>query len=396
MFDRLAATIFVSVLLWASCGSMRSEELVAADKNPPHNTIVADTSADTLRKTDEWAYKIHSVIGKRAIEKLRFVDVSNGIALTEDQLLRTSDGGKSWYPLKKAWGPDSVLNDVQVVTQNELYVITLPPRKGEKPKSVSEIYRSNDGGTSWTKLMYFDSGTLNQLTVLPNKVLIAVGRKDVSLPESDTQIVALRSEDNGMTWSDVASEMNASITRPKVADFLTTIELSKQHGLLALTAKGRVFTSDNQGKAWRLRGDRPTHPSEFGPTSYHRVGELADGSIWISGGAASVEGNWGVLATTRDLKTRQPITIDGRAFEDVEFISNSEVIAGTSIPTIFKSKGSRGKILYSHDRGSNWKEIPIQYHEMNFLTISKVSDSTIAVGTSDGHVVILKRRFQGQ
>lgn len=82
-------------------------------------------------------------------------------------------------------------------------------------------------------------------------------------------------------------------------------------------------------------------------------------------------------------------------FSDIEFLSNSEVLAAGSIiaPNNFggNSDSNRGVILYSKDSGKTWLSIHESSTLKNFNSIIKLPQQKLFITGNNGDGILLER-----
>lgn len=193
------------------------------------------------------------------------------IVLQNGTLMRTSDGGKSWArktsvpKTQTAPGAGSaVVTDVRFLSP-DLGFATLSSNSG--------MYRSTDGGASWSPVI--PVGTLNSLQFATTQSGFAAG--DGGL--------LLRTDDGGTTWSaiDTISELASGrrLTSVKVAGDLMMV--TEEQG-------GALLRSADNGATWAAvsPASRPIHDAAIA-SSTRVVGVGAAGTTVLSDDAGA---NW--------------------------------------------------------------------------------------------------------
>jgi photosystem II stability/assembly factor-like uncharacterized protein len=182
---------------------------------------------------------------------------------------KTTDGGKTWQQVLKI-NDDTGATDIAVdhESPNILYAAAYQRRRtawgfngsGEG----SGLYRSNDGGDTWTKVikgMPYD--TENAATPRPEN-LLETGRNAISIYPKDTNIVyaliehanggVYRSTDRGETWTRMA-DINAN-PRPM---YFSQIRVDPNNDQRVWVAGVTMQYSDDGGKTWSGNFSRAPH-----------------------------------------------------------------------------------------------------------------------------------------
>lgn len=126
----------------------------------------------------------HPLPQGNAIFGMTFHDAETGWAVGGGGcVLRTDDAGESWTLLQQPGVLDADLTDIMAIDEQMLIAVGTPP----------SIFRSLDGGLSWSFPPHPASGTLVDLAPIPGGGVSAAGESGV----------VLRSDDGGATWVDV-------------------------------------------------------------------------------------------------------------------------------------------------------------------------------------------------
>jgi photosystem II stability/assembly factor-like uncharacterized protein len=170
-------------------------------------------------------------------------------------LYRSTDGGTSWTSLadrlRAAAGTPFVQSLALSVVPGTVYAVV--PRGTPPPTNLAgEILRSTDGGDSWRPVFVPPAG------VLVFRVFADPGDRYVYAGTSDG---VYTSADGGVTWS--AGTLTGDVLQ-------LGIEKGPRHRLLAAVSNGnphfpvtQIYASSDRGRTWRLRDGLRSEPLQF-------------------------------------------------------------------------------------------------------------------------------------
>ena len=181
---------------------------------------------------ETWEIQREELEGDKPLFSIYFRDAQHGIAVgLFGTAVQTADGGKNWTPLAVESGDDA---------DHHLYWIFGDPATalciaGE----AGMIYRSTDGGASWTAIKTSNPGSFWTGLQLKDGSLLAAGQRGH----------VFLSHDQGANWTEVASGTDQS---------LTGVVQSEEGSLLLTGVAGTTLASSDGGKtiAAHTRGDR--------------------------------------------------------------------------------------------------------------------------------------------
>jgi photosystem II stability/assembly factor-like uncharacterized protein len=226
-------------------------------------------------------------------------------------LAKTTDGGTTWQDLRPGGASPPIISAVAVDPQNQTTVYAAGTR----------VYRSDDGGATWTQSDILPGAAATVITVDPENsdvVYVATSPNYVgggiapSIPFGDSM---LRSGDRGQTFQSTSgpSRVNglvidgahpgtlyasgyyvykttdfgahwSTLTVGQGLSYFVAVALDNSGALLALLSDGRLFRSDDGGASFSLASGFPV----YGP---YAVATTDDGVIHIGcqrGGSAIV------------------------------------------------------------------------------------------------------------
>jgi photosystem II stability/assembly factor-like uncharacterized protein len=178
-----------------------------------------------------------------------FKDQNNGFAIGAYGLfLSTNDGGTSW-DRRQISDDDFHLNAITSLSQNELVIAA----------EQGHLYRSADGGYSWSELSSPYAGSFFGITAFDECTLLVYGLRGN----------LYRSSDKGENWQKIETGTEASLMDAIV---------QKNGSIHIVGLGGNILTSSDQGKNFSLktRQDRKTLTA---------ITETANGQLVMSGSA---------------------------------------------------------------------------------------------------------------
>ena len=286
-----------------------------------------------------------------AIQTLDMLDANNGWALTDTSVVRTMDGGATWYnatPASLDGAParpfflDTSTAWLSVgagdTTTGTLYHTTdggvtwtsttvpfvggslqfIDPMNGWDLVGLSAgmsheavaIFRTSDGGATWSQIFTDDpnaSGTSDSLPLVGDKNGITV--LDLShawvtgAEPEDNLIYVYASQDGGSTWSlqnlSLPSDYSGAMTGPSQPVFFGTSQAVLPVQLFANNAGTDFYVSHDGGQSWSASTPVPQ-------SGFVSAGSATDFFVWDGGPtlSASHDGgaSWSTIAPNVNIK----------------------------------------------------------------------------------------------
>jgi len=208
------------------------------------------------------------------------------------------------------------------------------------PKRSNAYHRR---GKSWRRQFRGNKLQLYRILFLNDQEGWLVGRN------LDKGAVVLHTTDQGAHWTDAEGNLNKDL----LADYASDVFPVAPNVANLLTARGKVFRTDDSGTTWiRLAAIQHEPLQVF----ISRLGIGPAGNLWVLGGADSKEGVWTTLSVGSAISTFNSYQINGVYLIDAIFLSESQVLAcGSMLIDGTKSLDQReGTILYSNNGGRSW------------------------------------------
>jgi photosystem II stability/assembly factor-like uncharacterized protein len=173
----------------------------------------------------------------------------DGVGVTGDGMYKSSDGGNTWIQLESTVSnPDfQNVNRIIIDPQNSNIVVAAVTSEGEDYRTIgsfSAIYRTEDGGTSWTKYYSSLGFSIEQIVADPKNFNIqyaTINRTGI-----------IKSTDGGKTWNS-ASKGLGQVARIEmaVANNNTNILYASCEGTLSGN-NSDLYVSEDGGQNWML------------------------------------------------------------------------------------------------------------------------------------------------
>jgi photosystem II stability/assembly factor-like uncharacterized protein len=192
-----------------------------------------------------------------------------GNIIQGDGIYKTSDGGKSWTHVGLA--DTEVVSKIRVHPTNPDLVYAAVLGHSYDAHASRGVYRSKDGGKSWEKVLYRDdrSGAVD-LTMDPKNpdVLYAatwqVYRTPWSMESGGPGSALYKSTDGGSTWTDITK--NKGLPTGLWGKVGVSVSGADSNRVFAIIENdnGGVFVSDDAGASWqRTNEDRNLRQRAF-------------------------------------------------------------------------------------------------------------------------------------
>jgi photosystem II stability/assembly factor-like uncharacterized protein len=194
-----------------------------------------------------------------------------------DGIYRSNDAGKTWMHLGLRDGEQIPALAVDPTNPNRLFAAVLGHPYG--PNAERGIFRSEDGGNSWKKVLYKDERTGGSDVVIDPKnpmVVYASLWEDTLGPWEDgnsyqgTHGGLFKSTDGGATWTQLTIGLPANLVQINVA--IAASDPQRLYATLSTTEEGAyasgkglgVYRSDDLGMSWRKITDDPRPAMKIG------------------------------------------------------------------------------------------------------------------------------------
>jgi photosystem II stability/assembly factor-like uncharacterized protein len=301
--------VLVAVLLCSSCAR---GFLASATQNP---------------------WQVLTLPTEATIADVAFTDDANHgwMVGTNETLLETTDGGRTWEPRELDLG-DS--------TSYSLSSVSFSGQEGWVVGQPSLMLHTKDGGKSWSRVPLSE-----KLPGAPDTI-VALGSKQA---EMTTNVGAIyRTKDGGRTWQAMVQE---------AVGVLRNIERSPDGKYVAVSARGSFFST------WEPGQDAWTPHNRTSSRRLQNMGYGQDGQLWLLARGGQVQ-----FSDPNDPEswsnTVNPEFATSWGLLDLAYRTKDELwVAGGS-----------GNLMVSYDGGQTWQKdrdvenVPSNFYKIVFLS----------------------------
>lgn len=196
------------------------------------------------------------LIDAPSIVFIHMIDVVNGWGVTDRQIVRTNDGGVTWYNVTP---PGITETGYMAASQSEFLGLTHAWLQIADPNNYpngGSMYRTVDGGLTWkSSATPFSGGSISFLDPSHGWLMADLGVGAGSMPVSIFQ-----TSDGGATWNQTYTNdpnlEGAGETLPMSGLKYDIIPLDMQtawiHGVTYSTGTAYLFRTNDSGRTWSL------------------------------------------------------------------------------------------------------------------------------------------------
>lgn len=291
---RCAAQITMPDLHWRLIGPFRGGRTRAAAGVPdkPNVFYVGQVDGGVWKSTDfgrtwrpifdhEDTQSIGAIAVAPSDDKIIYVASGEGLHRPDlsvgDGIYRSDDGGKSWIHLGLRDTQQIAAIAIDPNNPHRLFVAALGHPYG--PNAERGIFRSDDGGKTWTKVLYKDESTGGSDVVIdpkdPNIVYASLWHERMAPWEDDNTYDTtggglFKSTDGGNTWKQLKDglpdnlvQINVAVAASNPQRLYATVATTAQAGYANAAGLG-VYRSDDGAMHWRKITNDPRPAMKIG------------------------------------------------------------------------------------------------------------------------------------
>src|SRR5258706_2005335 len=357
----------------ATSAVVQPTELPSPTQRPPTEiplTPIPDTPAPAAIDAP--------IVEAPSLVDMHFLNDHDGWGVTETQILRTNDGGVTWYKVTPPDVTTAGYNAHTFALDNEHVWIQITDFTVSVDSSI--VYSTADSGGTWPKFTVpFGSG---RITFLDEKNGWAFG--DLGAGAGSDAVAIYQTTDGGATWAQTyvndPNQPNAGKSLPLggIKSGLTPLNMQTAWvtGIVYSDGTVYVYRTDNGGKTWSQLTSVPLPP-----------------------GAANLQLNWNPIVFVSPQTAFMTMNVPSDQPSLAVYISsdagNTWVLTPTLIPNSVASNflSATEAVIYNgeqcyvtHDAAQTWSTVPTDpAFRDTFTMMDFVNTSTGWVITSDSN-----------
>ena len=308
-----------------------------------------------------------------SIQSLTMFDNNNGWALTDTGVVRTSDGGSTWFDATPAGLNGAPANPFFLSPGTAWLAV------GTGDPTTGTLYHTTDGGATWnTTAVPFGGGTLAFTDPMHGWVMVRL-----SAGMSHEAVAVFRTSDGGTTWSRVfvndTSVAGASDSLPLVGDKNGLIALDENHAWVTGAQPSNdfiyIYATQDGGANW-------AHQQLAIPAAYSGAQTGANPPVFFGSSEAVLP----VLLFGNSTGADFYVSHDGgQTWSATTPVGQGRFLAVASPKDFFAWDGG-SSLNVSHDAGASWSTVaPNVNIQDNLVSMQFANAATGWALTSDAN-----------
>lgn len=322
-------------------------------------------------------------------EGVQFVDSLHGWIAETEKLFRTVDGGATWESLALPSTSKHKARLSKLIFINPMtgWIMSEDYGKDREDHS-SRIFRTNDGGKSWTLQFSGADITIWNMSFADDQEGWAVGFKVVQRAPIQYDFFAVHTLDGGENWVDVSGNLSTFADFKKSNAYsLRNVFISAPNSCTVLTGQDQLLETRDGGTTWKTAG-----LIDSDNRSAHFV-RLPNGTFNIAAGSDSKDSKGSVFLTRENGGSWTKNRLEEVCITDALQVATDQIYAcGWILPEGSTSDAFEtrrfGVVLYSSDNGRNWKVVYESKQAAKLYALS-IADKGRLWAVGDGGLVIM-------
>ena len=379
-FKTALLPIVVLLLLSACNAPVASPTAIVAQATelPPTQQPPTEIPPTLIPNTPAPAAIDAPIVEAPSLVDIHFLNDNDGWGVTETQILRTNDGGVTWYNVTPPDVTTAGYNAHTFVLDNEHVWVQITDFTVSTDSST--IYSTTDSGVTWTKFTApFSSG---RITFLDEKNGWAFG--DLGAGAGSDAVAIYQTSDGGTTWTQTyvndPNQPNAGDSLPLggIKSGLTPLNMQTAWvtGIVYSDGTVYVYRTDDGGKTWSQLTSVPLPPAaETLQLNWNPIVFVSPQAAFMTMNVPSDQPNLAVYTSTDAGNTwALTPTLIPKAIAS-NFLSATEAV-------IYNGE----QFYVTHDAAQTWSTVPAdpKFHD-TFAMMDFVNTSTGWVITSDAN-----------
>lgn len=247
---RILSFLFLVTLLLTACTTTSSPETLPPDPQPVDDSTptLAPYEDDTPSPPEIDA----PIVESPTLVSIHFVNSLDGWGATETEIVRTNDGGVTWYNLTPIGLSETGYSVEMFVLDADHVWVQMPDY--ENYYSNGFLYHTSDGGMNWSSINTPFSGGDIQFLDANNGWVLA----DLGVATGSNAIAVYQTTDGGTTWTrkftNDPNDPNASESLPlgglKAGIAPVNMQTAWIYGVVYAPGTIYLFRTDDGGATW--------------------------------------------------------------------------------------------------------------------------------------------------
>jgi len=233
--------VILGILLTA-CGAQNAEPAASSNLTPDTETLDTPSPAEINAP----------LLESPALVKIYFLNERDGWGVTETQIVRTNDGGVTWYNVTPSEVTETGYSvDTFALDHDHIWV---QKPDFENYPNAGFLYRTSDGGITWTSVnVPFSGASINFMDANNGWVLA-----DLGVGAGSNAVAVYQTDDGGETWNlkyiNDPNHASAAESLPlgglKYGLATLNMQTAWIHGVVYAPGTPYLYRTDDGGVAW--------------------------------------------------------------------------------------------------------------------------------------------------